>query len=86
MGFFTRARGYGIVRLHAGGRPLEPLVDGFAPAVGPTGPVSFGPVELHAGTNEVVVELLGKDTRSAGYSDGYLVGVDGFVLRPGRPE
>jgi hypothetical protein len=28
----------------------------------------------------VVLELIGKDAPSAGYSDGYLVGVDGFLL------
>jgi hypothetical protein len=82
VGFFTRARDYGIVRVHAGGRALGPLVDGFGPEVAPTGPVSFGRVQLRAGPNDVVVELLGKDARSAGYSDGHLVGIDGFVLRP----
>jgi hypothetical protein len=81
VGFFTRAQDYGIIRLHVNGRPLAPLVDGFNRGVRPSGPVSFGRVPLRSGANELVIELLGKDGRSAGYSDGYLVGIDGFVLR-----
>ena len=81
VGFFTRAQDYGIIRLHLNGEPLQPLVDGYDRGVVPTGPISFGRVPLRAGTNELVVELLGKDARSAGYSLGYLVGIDGFLLR-----
>lgn len=81
VGFFTRASDYGIVRLHVNGEPVGPLMDGYAAGVEPTGPLTFGPVELRAGVNEVVVELVGKDIRAAGYSDGYLVGIDGFLLR-----
>jgi hypothetical protein len=80
IGFFTRADNYGIVRLHLNGEPLTPLVDGYAPKVEPTGPVSFGRVNLRAGENELVVELVGRDARSGGWSEGYLVGIDGFVL------
>jgi hypothetical protein len=80
VGFFTRAQDYGIVRLLVNGEPVGPLMDGWSPRVEPTGPVSFGEVKLRAGTNELVVELLGKDARSAGYGDGYLVGIDGFLL------
>ena len=40
-----------------------------------------GNPQLKKGVNEVMIELVGKDVRSAGYSDGYLVGVDGFLLR-----
>ena len=32
------------------------------------------------GKNDVVLELIGKDARAAGYSDGYFVEVDGFLL------
>lgn len=60
----------------------RPLVDGYGPAVEQSGPVSFGVVMLEEGRNDLVVELLGKDARAAGYSDGYLVGIDGFLLRP----
>lgn len=80
IGFFTRAQDYGIVRLLVNGQPVGPLMDGYAPRVEPTGPLSFGNVTLREGTNELVVELLGKDARSAGYSDGYLVGIDGLLL------
>jgi hypothetical protein len=63
------------------GEPAGALMDGFSPRVEPSGPVSFGEARLRAGTNELVLELLGKDVRSAGYGDGYLVGIDGFTLR-----
>ncbi|HEX7062681.1 MAG TPA: glycoside hydrolase family 172 protein [Woeseiaceae bacterium] len=82
IGFFTRGPDYGIVRLHAGGAPLRPLVDGYDPAVVRSEPVFFGEVSLDEGRNDIVLELLGKDARAAGYSDGYLVGIDGFLLRP----
>ena len=81
IGFFTRAQDYGIIRLFVNGQPQGPLVDGYGPNVEPTGPISFGRVELRGGTNELTVELLGKDARSAGYAEGYLVGIDGFLLR-----
>ena len=84
FGFFTRAGDYGVVRLSVNGRPVQPLVDGYGPAVAPTGPISFGVLPMRAGENTVTVELLGKDERSAGYSDGYLVGIDGFLLRAPR--
>lgn len=80
-GFFTRAQDYGIIRILVNDRPQGPLVDGYSENVEPTGPVSFGRVELRSGTNELTVEILGKDARSAGYSEGYLVGIDGFLLR-----
>ena len=56
-------------------------MDGYGTGVEPTGPVSFGKVELKAGMNELTVELVGKDVRAGGHSDGYLVGIDGFLLR-----
>jgi hypothetical protein len=36
---------------------------------------------MRAGVNTLAVEIVGKDVRSQGYSEGYLVGLDGFVLR-----
>lgn len=81
VGFFTRAQDYGIVRLLVNGRPAGALMDGYGTGVEPTGPVSFGKVELKAGMNELTVELVGKDVRAGGHSDGYLVGIDGFLLR-----
>ncbi len=82
VGFFTRAPDYGIVRLHLNGAPLQPLLDGYSRRVEATGPVSFGRAPMKAGANELTLELLGKDERAAGYSDGHLVGIDGFLLRP----
>ena len=81
IGRFTRARDYVDVRLRVNGRAVGPLVSGYAPAVGVTGPVSFGQVELRAGVNTVEVEIVGKDARAQGYSNGYLVGLDGFLVR-----
>lgn len=81
LGFFTRAGDYGIFRLHLAGEPLQPLVDGFSRTVEPTGPISFGRRRLDRGPIELQVELIGRDARSSGYSDGFLVGIDGFVLR-----
>jgi hypothetical protein len=82
VGFFTRAQDYGIVSLSVNGQPLGALVDGYSPRIEPSGPVSFGRVDLDAGVNELVVDLIGKDVRSVGYSDGYLVGIDGFLPYP----
>ena len=68
--------------IHVNGQPAGDLMDGYGPNVEPTGPISFGRVQLRKGENKLEIELLGKDARSAGYSDGYLVGIDGFLLAP----
>jgi len=81
VGYFTQAQDYGDVRLSVNGRAVSPIVRGYAPTVQATGPLSFGRVTLRAGTNDVVLEIVGKDPRSRGYSDGYLVGIDGFLLK-----
>lgn len=81
IGFFTRAKDYGIIRLYVNGRALNPLVDGYNLGVDATGPVSFGNVTLNKGINDLEVELIGKDSRSGGYSNGFLVGIDGFTLK-----
>ena len=44
-----------------------------------TGGSGYGP--LRGGANELTLEIVGKDARAQGYSDGYLVGIDGFILR-----
>jgi hypothetical protein len=80
IGFFTRASDYGIFRTTVNGEASSTLVDGYSNTVEPTGPVSFGRFDLKKGTNEVVIEIIGKDFRSAGFGDGYLVGIDGFSL------
>ncbi|HVE77227.1 MAG TPA: glycoside hydrolase family 172 protein [Gemmatimonadaceae bacterium] len=81
LAIFTRAQDYGDVRVSVNGRPLPPVVRGYDPVVQPTGPVSLGRAPLRSGANELVVEIVGKDPRSQGYSEGYLVGIDGFILR-----
>ena len=80
-GFFTRAKDYGIIRVSVNDKETGDLVDGYANGLETTGPLSFGNVQLKSGTNSIKIKLIGKDTRSAGYSDGYLVGIDGFSLR-----
>ena len=81
IGFFTRAADYGIIRVSVNGKPLSPLVDGYATNVEPTGAVSFGSVYFRKGRNLVTIEMIGKDHRAGGYSNGYLVGVDGFLIK-----
>mgnify|MGYP003859212749 CR=1 FL=1 len=80
FGFFTRAGDYGIFQLELNGTPLGDLIDGYDDKVGNTGPVHFGNVPFKKGTNEITIQLVGKDIRSAGFSDGYLVGIDGFYI------
>lgn len=79
-GFFTRAGDYGIFRTSLNGTPIGSLVDGYSPRVEPTGPVPFGSVTLKKGVNQLTLEIIGKESRSAGYSEGYLVGIDGWQL------
>jgi hypothetical protein len=80
VGYFTRAPDYGDVRVSVNGRALDTVVRGYAPSVRATGPVTLGRVPLRAGPNDIVVEIVGKDPRSKGYSDGYLVGIDGVTI------
>jgi len=80
-GWFTRAADYGNLRLTLDGRPLTPEFHGYAPNVSPSGPISFGVVALRAGEHVLAIEIIGKDPRAHGYSDGYLVGIDAFRLR-----
>lgn len=62
-------------------RALPATVEGYSPTVLPTGPISLGRAAFQRGANQIAVEIVGKDPRSQGYSEGYLVGVDGFLLR-----
>jgi hypothetical protein len=78
VGHFTRAPDYGDVRVIVNGQALSPVFTGYHAEVVPAGPISLGRVPMKAGANEVVFEITGKDARST----GYLVGLDGFVLRP----
>lgn len=81
FGFFTRAGDYGIIKVSLNGKSLGVLMDGYTEGVEPTGPVPYGLVNLKKGKNTLTIELIGKDYRAAGYSDGYLVGIDGFLLK-----
>jgi hypothetical protein len=81
VGRFTRAQDYGIVRVAVNGTALATTFDGYSPTVEPSGPVSLGRAPFRAGVNRVTLEIVGKNPRAAGYSDGYLVGIDGFLLQ-----
>ncbi len=81
IGFFTRARDYGIFRILVNGEPVGNLIDGFSPQVEATGPQYLGRVSLPEGENTITVELVGKEARALGFGGGYLVGIDGFYLR-----
>jgi hypothetical protein len=80
IGYFTRAKDYADVRVRVNGasEPLATVVRGYSENVRPTGSVSLGRVPLKAGANTIELEVAGKDPRST----GYLVGLDGFVLKP----
>ena len=80
VGFFTRAGDYAIFRTSINGKVIGTLVDGYSDQVETIGAISFGEVQMKKGINELVIEIIGKDARSAGYSNGYLVGVDGFLI------
>lgn len=80
-GFFTRAGDYGIIRLFVNGKQVGNLMDGYSPGIEWTGPVSYGEVSFDKGQNKISVEIVGKDERSSGFSDGYLVGIDGFLIK-----
>lgn len=81
VGHFTRGPEFGNVRVRVNARDLPATVEGYSPTVLPTGPISLGRAAFQRGANQIAVEIVGKDPRSQGYSEGYLVGVDGFLLR-----
>lgn len=81
VGRFTRAQDYGVVRVSVNGTALPNTFDGYGPTVEPSGPVALGAARFRAGVNAITLELVGKNPRAQGYSDGYLVGLDGFLLR-----
>jgi hypothetical protein len=77
----VRAQDYGNMRLSINGQALSPDLKGYSPQVAPTEPISFGRVALRAGVNSLVIEIVGKEPASQGFSNGCLVGIDGFLLR-----
>lgn len=80
IGFFTRAGDYGIIHASINGQRSETWIDAYSNTVESTGAVSLGRFNLKKGINEIVIEIAGKDFRSSGFGDGYLVGIDGFSL------
>lgn len=77
LGYFTNAPDYGDVTISLQGR-LLPLIQGYHEALRAGGPISLGRVQLQAGANPLLLEIAGKDARST----DYVVGIDGFLLRP----
>lgn len=80
VGYFTHAPDYGDISVRVNGStdPLPTVIRGYAATVKPTGPISLGRVTLKAGANHLELEVVGKDVRSS----NYLVGIDGFILKP----
>jgi hypothetical protein len=77
VGYFTRAKDYAQVEVLQNGTPLGDAVNLYGPEVAPTGPLTLGTVHLRKGDNPLQLRIAGKDTRS----EGYLVGLDAFVLK-----
>jgi hypothetical protein len=78
IGYFTKAKDYGTIQVLQGENTVGPVVNLYDPEVVPSGAVSLGRVHLHSGANQIRIRVVGKDQRS----QGYLVGLDAFVLKP----
>src|SRR2546423_4130312 len=74
--YLTKARDYATVQFQQAGRSIGPEIDLYNPDVVPTGPMSLGRITLKKGANRIMLKVVGKDEKSA----GYLVGIDAFVL------
>ena len=72
----TQSFDYATVQLSANGQPLGEPINLFGQPVKKVPVQPLGPVELEAGENTLTVEITGKDEES----DGYLVGIDAFVI------
>jgi hypothetical protein len=76
--YLTRSADYGDVKILPQGRELA-TVRGYHEGIATTtGAISLGKVALQSGENALLLEIAGKDSRSAGYA----VGIDGFRLTP----
>ncbi len=72
---------YGIVQWSLNGRPLGEPLDGYTPAIG-CRTIQSVPVTLRAGTNELRVEVKGRNRESGGYN----AGLDVLLLQPAGTE
>lgn len=79
-GYFTRAKDYAMLQVMSGDSKLGPEINLYNSDVVPTGAISLGRVTLKQGDNPIVIRVVGKDEKSA----GYLVGVDAFILTPAK--
>lgn len=77
IGHFTKAGDYGTIQVAVNGQKVGPEVNLYSATVAPSGPVPLGRVTLPAGNVPVTITITGKDAKS----NGYLVGVDAFVLK-----
>lgn len=79
IGYFTMAPDYGDIKVRVNGNTGDGTIfKGFGQGVKPSGPFSFGKYPFQAGKNRIEIELVGKNTQSS----DYLVGIDGFMLKP----
>ena len=70
----TKARDYGIVQLFLDDKRIGRPVDLYnAAAVIPTGPISFGTLELTAGKHRLTFEIVGSNPKAV---KAYMFGLD----------
>lgn len=74
------ARDYGIVQWSINGQPIGDPLDGYTPAVG-SRTIQSLPLTLRSGSNELRVEVTGRNPKS----QGFCAGLDVFLLRPVTP-
>lgn len=78
---FTKAIDYGIVQLALDGVKIGNPIDFYNDGVIPMGPVSFGVLDLKAGTHQISAEILGANEKAI---KGYMFGLDYVQLKRGR--
>lgn len=69
---------YGVAQVSVDGTPVGAAVDGYAPEMDVSGPLSLGEVLLTAGRHEISLTVTGRNPQAS----GYLVNVRTFRLRP----
>jgi hypothetical protein len=79
MGYFLRARDYGIHQLAINGRKTGDPMDFYQPEVKPSGEIDLGTFELKAGENELSVTVIGANEKAL---KAYMFGLDYLLLKP----
>jgi len=79
IGYFTKARDYGIAQLSWNGTKVGEPLDAFnSPDVVATGAVDLGVIDVKQGENALRIEVTGKNGKSV----GFMFGVDCVVFKP----